>query len=126
MIRLEGIELRADLLWSDEFSWAPVAQAMRRALDGSPVIFTRALSGSRPITLEAAEDRGWMTRATLEAVNALAMVPGGVFTLEIRGTSYPVMFRHHDGQAITATPLYPFANPRPDDVYIVKLLLMTV
>lgn len=127
MIRLDGLDLPAALLWSDEFAWSPVAQAARRTLGGSLVVFTRELAGGRPITLEAAEDRAWMTRAQVEGVSAMAAIPGGVFTLEIRGKSFPVMFRHQDGQpAVTANPLIPFANPQPGDFYIAKLLLMTV
>ena len=39
MIILDGIQLPAGLLWSDEFAASRVAQSVRRTLDGSVVVF---------------------------------------------------------------------------------------
>ena len=68
MIILDGIQLPAGLLWSDEFAASRVAQSVRRTLDGSVVVFYGQLQAGLPITLESESDAGWFTRAQIEAL----------------------------------------------------------
>lgn len=126
MIRLDGLQLPDGLVWTDEFAAQAVSQTVRRALDGSLVVFYGQTSGGLPITLESEPDAGWMTRAQVEAVKLLADSPGGVFLLELRGQTWQVMFRHQDPPAFEAKPLIPLANPQPGDFYLATLKLMTV
>lgn len=126
MIRLDGIDLPGGLLWADEHATTRVAQTVRRALDGSLVVFYGPLSKGIPITLESEPDAGWLTLAQVEAVKLRASSPGGVYVLEIRGQTLQVMFRHHDPPAFEARPLIPRPNPEPGDFLLATLKLLTV
>lgn len=126
MIVLDGIQLPAGLLWSDEFSTAPVAQNVRRTLDGSLVVFFGAQHQGLPITLASQSDQGWLTRSQVASLKLRADSPGGVYLLQLRGQTHSVMFRHHEPPAFEATPLVPLANPGDGDFYLATLKLMTV
>jgi hypothetical protein len=126
MITLDGIQLPADLLWSDEWTAARVVQTVRRTLDGSLVVFYGQVTGGVPLTLESQPDAGWLTRSQVEALALRAASPGGIYTLTLRGQTWRVMFRHHEAPAFEARPLVPLANPQPGDFYFATIKLMTV
>lgn len=126
MIRLDNVVLPDGLVWTDEFAAQAVAQTVRRTLDGSVVVFYGQHSGGLPITLESEPDAGWLTRTQVEALKLRADSPGGIFTLELRGQVFQVMFRHHEPPAFEAKPLVALAHPQPGDFYLATLKLMTV
>jgi hypothetical protein len=78
---LAGIELPRGMLWVDEFNWSAVQKTVERSITGAQIIDAAARIEGRPITLQAAEDQGWIRRATLLAVQALADVPGAQYPL---------------------------------------------
>lgn len=125
-MKLDSIQLPDNLQWTDEYDVASVLQSARRTLDGTLVTFSRRVVGGRPITLESTADMGWVPRATVDALRALAQVPGATYPLELRGQGFMVMFRHQDGAALSATPLLPYAQPNPGDYYLVTLRLITL
>jgi hypothetical protein len=126
MIRLDTVALPDGLVWTDEFAAQPVAQTVRRTLDGSVVVFYGQHSGGLPITLESEPDAGWLTRTQVEALKHRADSPGGIYTLELRGQVFQVMFRHQEPPAFEAKPLVALARPQPGDFYLATLKLMTV
>ena len=126
MIILDGISLPVDLLWSDEWAASTVAQTVRRTLDGGLVVFYGELRAGLPITLESQPDAGWLTRTQVEAIALRAASPGGLYTLNLRGQTWQVMFRHHDAPAFEAKPLVAVANPQAGDFYLATIKLMTV
>lgn len=67
-----------------------------------------------------------MSRATLDALRAWAAVPGRQMTLTLRGVTYTVIFRHHDGAAIEATPIIDYSDVQNDDWYSVTLRFLEV
>lgn len=116
------LDLSPDLYWSDENAWHPVEQAIQRTLTGALIVSAATRIKGRPITLQPqTENEAWMTRATLDALRALGAVAGKVMTLTLRGVAYSVMFRHHEGPAIEATPIVHFADITADDWYLVTL-----
>ncbi len=125
-IAIDGIALPPGLLWIDEFSARSVAQTVKRTLDGSLVVFYGGLKRGVPITLESEPDAGWMRRDLVEALQVRASSPGGIYTLQLRGQVFQVMFRHHDVPAFEAKPLVNIATPDPGDYYLATLKLMTV
>ena len=126
MIVLDGIPLPVDLLWSDEWAASTVAQTVRRTLDGGLVVFYGELRAGLPITLESQPDAGWLTRTQVESIALRAASPGGLYTLNLRGQTWQVMFRHQDAPAFEARPLVSVANPQAGDFYLATLKLMTV
>lgn len=119
------IELPGSLDWTDRNAWSPVAQAMTRGLTGKPIVQIAELNAGRPITLEGNEKRAWVPRAVADAVQAWADVGGKPMSLTLYGTTYPVMFRHHEVPAFTARPLLDRANPPADWPHYLVLKFMT-
>lgn len=99
------ITLPPDLLWEDEYAWAPVAQSLDYTLTGAVVVQSASRLAGRPITLSGADDRAWVAKAALDQLYAMASVEGQQMTLTLADArSFTVMFRHQDG-ALTAAPL---------------------
>ena len=117
-----AIDLSPDLYWSDENAWHPVEQTVQRTLTGALIVSAATRLKGRPITLQPQTDsEAWMTRATLDALRAMGAVAGKTMTLTLRGAPYSVIFRHHEGPAIEATPVVHFADITADDWYLVTL-----
>ncbi|MBF0341471.1 MAG: hypothetical protein HQL95_10995 [Magnetococcales bacterium] len=110
MKQLGDLILPDSIQWTNRYAWAPVAQETARTLGGSQVVWSTSLTGGRPIDLEAADEVTWLTLAQVEAIHAMAMQPGGVFTLTWEGEEFQVMFRHQDPPATSFTPIRPHSN----------------
>lgn len=121
MLILESITLPPSLHWLDRDDWQPVAQSVRKTLDGTLAVFHAPRPSGRPITLASTEDQGWITRATLDALQALAAIPGAVQTLTIGAQAFQVVWRHHDAPAIAATPILARLAAGDGDWYRVTL-----
>lgn len=122
---LNGIEIPRGLIWVDEFTWSAVAKTVERSITGAQIIDVAVKQAGRPITLEAAEDQGWMARSTLLTVQALAQVPEAPYTLQLAdGRSFTVQFAPEE--PVTARPLKRPELPPLDYPYIVTLRLITV
>jgi len=126
MITLDTLTLPSGLSWADEYNAQSVAQTVRRTLDGGQVITYAGLQAGRHITLTSGEDFGWVRKSVVDALATKAASPGAIYSLSIRGQTYPVLFLHHEPPALDATPLWPVANPQSDDYYRITLKLITV
>lgn len=116
------LTLSPDLKWSDEFNWHPVEQTAERTITGALIVQTAQRVLGRPITLAPdAENAAWMPKATLDTLRAWAAVAGREMTLNLKGTSYPVIFRHHDGPAVEAEPVIFYSDPDGDDWFLITL-----
>lgn len=126
-IILGGVELNPDMIWSDEFQIAEVAQTHIRTLGGTSVVYSQQLSAGIPITLEATRDQGWLTKEQVKNINALHKQAGGQFPLVLGSQSFLVIFRHHEGVAFTAEPLIARIDGSNNDWYApVTIRLMTL
>lgn len=121
-ISLGGVALSPDMIWSDKFQSSPVAQTVQRTLGGTLVYHTSSLEAGRPITLEARQDMGWLTETQVEALAALAAIPGNKMTLIINSDSYQVIFRHESPPALDFTPLVEGREPSLYYRGVLKLL----
>ena len=123
---LNGVTLPLSLQWSDEFSSSQVSQTAKKTLDGNVVVYYGQLKNGRPITLESVSDGGWVQKSVVDQLQLIANTAGGVYTLSLRGVTYSVMFRHHEGVAFEARPVIPVNAPVSGDYYLVKICLMVV
>lgn len=116
-----------DLVWADEFAWAPVAQSVDRSITGSLIVQAGAMVAGRPITLAAEDDSsGWLTRGALDQFKVWAAIPGRTLTLVYRGESRSVIWRHQD-TAINAAPVVFFSGPvQTGDYYRATLRFMEI
>lgn len=124
------LTLDPDLYWSDEFEWFANEQVVERGLTGALIIDLGTRQKGRPITLAPpADDAAWMPRATLIQLQAWEAIASQTLTLDLRGTSYRVAFRRHDGAPIEAHPVAFVADPLPGefgDWYLVTLRLLEI
>jgi hypothetical protein len=117
--------LSDDLFWADEHQWNGIEQSAQRTITGALVVQAALRVGGRPMTLQPPDDNSaWMSRATVDGLRNLAAVPGREMTLTLRGTTFDVIFRHHDGVAVDAKPVVFFRDEVPGDFYLVTLRLM--
>lgn len=122
---LAGIELPRGMLWTDEFTWVAVERSVERSITGAQVVDQAAKVAGRPITLQGVRDQGWIRRATLLAVQALADVPGATYTLKLAdGREFEVMFAPEN--PIEAEPISRPELPASTHPYVATLRLLTV
>lgn len=135
-ITLAGIELPADLQWTDEFTGWQIGQQVRNSLTGALIVQESKRQAGRPITLQSTRDGAAyvgvvslpILRALQDSESTLQIAPlelvlpahnGGERTFQVR-------WRRSEGAAIEAEPLR-FAAPAIDqDHFSVTLRLMTV
>lgn len=103
-VTLNSVQLPDDLVWRDEFDWAPVEQAVTPTLSGALLVEETARPAGRPITLMGVAPRALvLTLKALEAELAQTMT----LTL-LDGTPRRVFWRR---PGVVASPLYEIADP---------------
>jgi len=124
MITLDTLDLPADLIWTDEFRWSPVAQKESVTLDGALVVQAMAQQTGRPITLAGGEDHAWVRRSLLAQLRALSVTPGLEMTLTLNdGIARTVVFT---GERLTADPVWTVSDPDDEQPYVVSLFFREV
>lgn len=93
---LNALALPSDLIWTDEFEWNPVERKAAYSVTGALVVDVGERLAGRPITLESGDQGGWVTRAMLLSLYAMAGDP-----------DLAVVFTHADGRTFNVT----FAEP---------------
>lgn len=115
-----------DLIWADEFAWAPVEQTVDRTITGALIVQTATRVAGRPITLAAESDSsGWIARAALDQFKTWAAIPGQVMTLVYRGGTHSVIWRHQD-TALDVTPVVFYSDVQAGDYYRATLRFMEI
>lgn len=121
------VDLNPDLYWADEYAWQPVAQTVTTTLTGALIVQNGAMQAGRKITLSPADDASaWMRKSVVDQLRNWASVAGQSLTLTLRGVSRTVIFRHHDGGAMEATPVVFFSDADSSDWFRVTLRFMEV
>lgn len=91
---LDGVAIPSGCLWTDEFDWQPAVGSSAWSCTGALIVDVAVKKAGRPITLTGTDDMGWIDRATIAALYALAAAPAIPRTLTIAdGRSFSVMFR---------------------------------
>lgn len=126
-MQLHNILLPDDIQWIDEWECVPVAQTIKRRLDGGLVIYARNVTAGRAITLEATEDHA-LDRTILTELQTLTTHAGAAYDLimPLYQTSFRVVFRHNDPPILDFKPMFDFADPLPTDWMIGKIKLLTI
>lgn len=123
------IELDDELYPSDEHDWSPLVSNTIYALDGTMIVQQSIRKAGRPYTMQAPNDMGFLTRATVNALKAERDKLGATFWLDYRADGQvkraKVMF-DTTGEAITARPLKAFISPSLDDLFAVTLKFIEV
>ena len=113
-----------ELIWRDEFTWSAVERSREYTLSGAQIIDVGVRLAGRPITLVGEADGGWISRADLLLLEALANQPTSVFTLTLAdGRQFSVAF---DADGLTADPVVAFSDPDGATWYVPVLKLIEV
>jgi len=123
-----SVELPEDLYWEDELAWSPVVQSESTSLTGALILQTGLRQAGRHITLEPplATRSSWMTRADLEQLFAWAEEPGLQLTLQLRGASHTVVWRHQEPPVIRAEPVQHYSDVASEDLYTATLRFLEI
>ncbi|MFQ2706691.1 hypothetical protein ACK3ZA_07410 [Aeromonas caviae] len=113
-VTLNGLQLPDDLIWRDEFDWAPVEQVVTPTLSGALLVEETAKPEGRPITLV-----GHCPRATVLSVKALEAQAAQLMTLTLLDGLQREVFWRRPG--VVATPLIEMADPEAGEPYALTL-----
>ncbi len=121
-----SLELPGDFNWTDEYTWSPITQDTGYTLSGALVVETATKLAGRPITLVGADDRAWITRATLNQLRAWADIAALELTLTIRGVDHTVLFRHHDKDIDAVEQIMFTEEPTENTYYRITLRFLEI
>lgn len=119
------VDERSDLIWVDEFDFSPLAADARWSMGGKLIVDEVLRTTGRPITLQGGDSYGWVTRATVEQLEAWRALPAQQFTLTYRGTAHTVLMDHARG-AVTVRPYLERISYLAGDFYIPTLRFLKV
>lgn len=123
---LGSIVIPGGLIWVDEYNWVAPVRAHEYSITGALIVDVGTRQAGRPITLQGANDHGWVKRKTLDALWQLASAASETDEHELilaDGRHYTVRFSSED--PISATPIVRAELPADDLPYIVTLRLVT-
>jgi hypothetical protein len=116
--------LPADLLWTDEYASAPVRSNVTQTLDGGAIVEQSLWVKGRPVTLEGADDHGWLAKSELDTLMTIIGTPGALTLTLADDRVLSVVVA--PGEAIKARPIWPTAFPQAGDWYVITLSLIQV
>lgn len=123
MISLGGVVFaergEAQIDWVDQHLWQPIGQSIRYALAGNPVIQENPRSG-RPIVLSAELPWGWLTAATVSALNDLAATSNNM-TLIYELITTTVRFNRSQGP-LNFTPVTPLRTHYTGTIHLIEVI----
>jgi hypothetical protein len=110
------IDLPGDMVFENEFDWSDIKGSNDRTLGGTLIIWTNTVFKGRPIDLVATDNRGWISRSTIEklytAVQAMSTMELKLtFTRRLKSTgepetvTYNVMWRYNEPPVMEVRPL---------------------
>lgn len=114
------VNLPADLIWPDEFTWQQVEQSAEYTTTGALVLDAFEKQAGRPITLQGSESFAWCQRGDLLTLRNWASQAGATFTLTLRGLARTVVF-NHDAGALEAAAILDFSDPLDSDPYAITI-----
>lgn len=128
-VTLAELLLPNDLLWSDEFDWAPVEATNTYTLTGSLIIEQGTKQAGRSIVLTAEADMAWVTRTTVQTLRNWAAIAGRQFKLVFQYPSdtrqFFVVF-NHASEPVSASPVKGFPGHADGDWFRVSLKFLEV
>ena len=121
-----SIDLPDDLWWADRHSWTPVEQTVATSITGAAIVDIGTRLNGRPITLQGDEEHAWIYYSIVSQLKAWGDIPGKLLSLTLAGTTYDVVFRHHEKPAIDVYPIVDYNAPDTQDWFYGTLKFMEV
>lgn len=126
VLSLGGVNLPLSLQSPDRYEDPSIVQVAKRTLGGHLKLYVGSLQKGRPITLASQEDAGWIDKATVDLLQAMAQDPTGQYELRIGAEVHSVVFRHYDSPAFSASPLVYRTGVQQADLFTCTIKLLTV
>lgn len=129
MITIGGVELGGtarSIQWVDRFSESSVVADTRRFLSGNLRVLQAPTSAGRRITLDSAQNQGWLSLDQVTALQGLSEVLGATYTLDFDGELYEIVFDHSEGAAVDYVPLIYKPSYVSGDYFTGTIHLLTV
>lgn len=124
---LDDIILPDDLLWVNEFDWNPVEQNIEHSLTGALLVQEGEYKHGRSIVLSGNGEAGWVSRKTVQDLQALSSDSGRLMTLTLPDMrQLDVIFDRSSGSPVMANPVLEEAYPADNSYYYLSLRLITV
>ena len=101
---LATLSLPRSLVWVDEFQWTAPLRAQEYSITGALIVDVATRQAGRPITLQGVADHGWMTRAALADLWALANTPEAAPLALTLADGRACAVRFADGNPIDPSP----------------------
>jgi len=124
MIKIGTLELPPEILWIDRYKWSSVFQGDVTTLGGKLIVQAIARTNGRPVTLSATSNQGWLTLSQVEALTALASVPGQHYLFEYGTFSATIVFNHSNPPALDLEPLVNGSEPSDFHLGTIKLITL--
>lgn len=121
-MKLDTIDLPANLFIKDEFDFKPVAQSVDRTISGGAVVESMALSYGAKITLTGA----WAKRPVVQQLYALQSSVSVKRILTMNDNSTKTVLFDIEAGGLEAAAIYPEASPTDDSEYELTLNLIEV
>lgn len=100
------ITLPPDLDWKDEYKYSKVHQNQEYAISGA-LIVDEWIKLAMPIILSGAEDRSWIDKVTLDALQVFVNLPMQSATLILSdGRSFNVIADNSNGSALKSHSIF--------------------
>lgn len=115
-----ALTLPPDLIWTDEFAWQKVEQALEYGLTGALLIDEAVKQAGRPLTLAGEVTHGWILRGALKTLKAWSSQAGLQMQLTRMSETHTLIWSHEEG-AIEAAPIVPYSDPIDGDYYSLTL-----
>ena len=106
----EEIQIPKGMMWIDEFNWSKAVNSKEYSLNGSLIVESGVRSFGRPITLQGAEDTGWIKRATVGILQQWAESLQEFEFTDISGNAHRVLFDNTSEEAISFEPVSGFTD----------------
>lgn len=124
----EQLTLPDDLIWQDEYNWAPTVSSVSYTITGAMIVQSAAKQAGRYISLVGPADMAWVTRATVETLYDWASITlsdtDGRYELTLSDSrQFTVAFRHDD-TPVEAEPVLGIAAKSDQDFYRLTLRLL--
>ena len=106
----EEIQIPNGMMWVDEFSWSKAVNSKEYSLNGSLIIESGIRSFGRPITLQSAEDSGWIKRQSVGILQRWAESLQELEFTDISGEAHKVMFDNSSDESVSFQPVSGFTD----------------
>ena len=116
MATLSGVDLRDDVVWTNEFEFTPTTHSQNFTLSGRQVITSFTVQTGDKMII----DCRWLSHATLQGIKALEGSEPLTLTMP-DGRAFTVLI-----ESVAKEPVFGYSDPSGNELYQVNLNLIAI